>query len=658
MTERRSLLLLLAALLLVGVLIGLGLRYHWTLALPVAASLRVGAWLARGVYCSVPLLVMGGLLLKLLRRPVSGLPGLIALPLCWAGGSLVVIALGLITLATGTYSPMLWQVLAPVGWIAAVVWSAVDRWSALTNVWHKLRSGGGSGPPLVSWASVLVVLGVLAALHGSLPPDTRDELAYHLVAPQQWALQGDWWLPADNFHLLFPGNTELVWGWAASVGGPLAPRFVTLVFALLTVALLWQWFESEGINRWLRDISLALFVVTPAVLTAAAVCYVEWPLMFLLLLGWRLSRSGDLIGGRPATVSCAAVWAAAVGMKYTAILFVGLLGLGWLVRLWRDRPVRAVSAGLVLAVAIGVLAAPWWVRNWAATGDPVYPLGSSVGLARGDPEAAETLTEYVELQGPWRWMPWLYHATADPISDHRLHPLWPFIHLSVLVVGWRWRRDLPWFAVLGATAALVTFHPAPRVLLPLLLLDTLFLPRMLTPLVEARTTRTLVNVLTVLMVVVSAPIAFHYLMIAGGPVVPGYLLGLSSQGKYLHERGLVTPAVRWIHERTPEESRLWTWCEDQTLYFDRRARPDSPYGPPAFLTAVTEGGATALADQTGNVDLVVVRRDRCPDSWQSARFEKRSWAIDADQREAIQSWAADHLAELVRDDRYTVYQVR
>jgi hypothetical protein len=455
---------------------------------------------------------------------------------------------------------------------------------------------------------------------------------------------------------MFPANTELVWAWADAVSGPLSPRFITLVFALLTVAILREWLVAEGLSPWVRNVSLVVLLVTPVALTSAAICYVEWPLLFFLFLGWRLSR-GEAGLSLGCTVPFTAVaWAVALGMKYSAMLFATLLALEWIAGTAR-RSSRAIPAVISLVVAVSVLAAPWWIRNWVATGDPVFPLGGAFGLGPTGATAA-ALTGYVELEGFWRWMPWLYHSTVESISDHRLHPLWPVLHLVVLVAGWRRRRTLPWITVAVASAVLMAFTPAPRVELPLMLLVWLFLPGMLAGLENHQTARRIADSAVALVVLVSLPLALHYLFVTGGTAIPEYLLGLSGRDRYLAGRELLTPAVQWVHARTPEDAELWAWCEDQTLYFDRWTRADSPYGSPAFLRALESGGAAALTKEAAAVDYIVLNRSRCAEDWSRTDLERQGEEIVPADRALLQTWAAGHLQEETRDRWYVVYRVR
>jgi hypothetical protein len=648
------------ALATVVLSIAVGAWHHWTLSLPVVGALRLLDWLLRGVYASVPLLLIGAVIVGRVDRGALRLPLVLAIATTAAVGATAVILVGIALLSLGLYTPIVWQLSALALWLAGTVWLATARWRPFLDLWARTRDWGRRRPLPGWWAFLLIVVLAITALHASLPPDTRDELSYHLVVPRMWALQGDWWLPTDNFHALFPGNCELLWGWADAVGGPLAPRFLTLAFALLTVGVLAQWLGETVADRWARGASLVFLTVTPALLTAAVICYVEWPMLLLLILGWRLSRIPGGSAGPPHPVWPAALWGAAAGMKYTAFVFVGLLGLDWALSLLRSRLTRrAITSAALVTIGVAVLALPWLARNLIATGDPIYPLGAAIAPAGETAHDPSDLADYAGLKGPWRWVPWLYHATADSIADHRLHPLWPLLHVIVLAVGWRWFRDLPWLPVAGGTLAFAWFNPAPRVYAPLLILVWLFLPRLLATAPPRSAARLAAGMAIGIVMFVSVPVALYYLFVPGGSAVPSYLIGLTDRAGFLAARGVTTPSISWVAQQSAPDARVWAWCEDRTLYLERWARADSPYGPPSFLLAAARGGAAAFDQEVRrwDIDLVVLRRDRCPESFTGYRFEKRTGSIDPPLRATIAVWAAEHLRERHRDDRNVVYDV-
>ncbi len=658
-TGRVPLALLWGALLFILASIGWSLYAHWALALPAAGFLRFASWVFHGIAACAPILALGALIVRLAVPGTTELPGVVALSLRWAVGSIAITAVGIVALAGGIYSPLVWQTFALVIWLGILAWFLIRRRSLFAAARVSLddwQEWWRTSPwLLVSWEAVLVLLGALSALAASQPPDTRDELAYHLVIPKLWSLQGNWWVPTSNFHLLFPANTEILWGWATATGGSLAPRFLTLLFSVLTVALLWQWLASQPGGGWSRKLTLVFLLSTPLALTSMSICYVEWPLLLFLLLGWCLSTAHATIGGRSTIWLTALLWGMTLGMKYTAFLFTGLLCLEWLVRLGRRSRRKAVTALLALAVTSCALAVPWLVRNTVATGDPMVPLGAAVGLGASGQRDLAGLTGYVRLQGAWRWAPSLYHATADPTIDHRLHPGWPVLLALVLLVGWRWRRELPWFTVVVSSAVLLPFSPAPRIELPLLLLAVLFVPRLLDAIASEPTARSYATAAVAVLAAVSIPLSAYFQLVEGGAAVPQYLLGMVNQHTYLTRRGVLTPAMEWVRRETPADARLWVWCDDRVLYFDRWTRADNPVSPPAFLSTFEHGGAPAFAELARSVDFIAIRQDHCPLGLERVRVEDRTWEIPPPQRQALQTWIRDKLRPVFRGPHYTIF---
>jgi hypothetical protein len=128
------------ALLLLLLLIAIGATRHWEIALPVVGLLRLGEWLLRGVYCSVPVLVVGAAILAGFVRRTRRFPFMLALAACWGAGWTAVILVGIAMLAVGVYSPLVWQVLAPVGWLGLVAWLLGNRESAAMSFGERFRT--------------------------------------------------------------------------------------------------------------------------------------------------------------------------------------------------------------------------------------------------------------------------------------------------------------------------------------------------------------------------------------------------------------------------------------------------------------------------------------------------------------------------------------
>jgi hypothetical protein len=375
-----------AAFAVAGALIT-GLLLGWPLTSPVVAALRLLAWTLAAAYAIAPVLALGLALTRKSRQENEvGCSRLIA---AWGVGWAAVVLVGTVMLASGLYFETVWVALASAGNLALVGFLVVRRWQPLrelramaVSAWDRWRARG-----LIGWDLAILLCLASAALLASLPPDARDELVYHLALPQFWRFQHDWWVPVDNLHWLFPANAEVIWGYGMAVGGVHLPRLLTFAFGLATVALLADWLAEAGHDPWVTRVSVLFLVLAPMPLVLLGICNAEWPLLFFLLLGWRAGRLYLESPRVPVLVLTALAWGVCLGFKYTAFPVVAVLALEWLVALARRHGSRrALPAGAALVLAAALLAGGWLFRNWRTTGDPLYPLGTTlVGAAVADP---------------------------------------------------------------------------------------------------------------------------------------------------------------------------------------------------------------------------------------------------------------------------------
>jgi hypothetical protein len=654
----------------IAVLAAAGWALRWPLHLPFVTLGRMVRAAALSLYAAAPVLAAGSILARRFL-PAAGETGpALRLAAVVAIGLSLLFAAGMALLACGAYHEWLLGAVALAVNLGIVAWVARRRFEP-ARAWRTaaasiLRPVAADAVHLAG-AAVLVLL-ALAALYALVPPDTRDEVTYHLVVPQMWARAHGWWLPLDNFHWYFPGNAEIGWGFGIALGGPLLPRMLSFLVAGLTLLLLREWLVEEGFSRWTRQASLLFLVATPLTLAVLPLCYVEWPLLFFLLLGWRALRE-HARGGERAWLGLAGLaFGASLGIKYSAIPAVVLLALDAAIRLARRRQAGAAAAlGVAVLAGALVLASPWWLRNLAATGDPFYPLGAALpgggSASHGDIAVPEVdtgpLVSYAALGGGYRLDPLFYHATVDRTSDHRLHLGWPFLHLVALFLGWRSRRALPWIAVAGLTAVLFGFTPSPRIYLPLLLLTWLFLPEFLEPFAARRGARWAVSATLALCVLTALPSVLHFWFLGGRAVVLEYLLGMTGEAGVLRREGLRTPVSEWVRERTPEPARVWVWCDDRVLDFDRWVRADGPYGRPAFAAvAEREDGAAALAREVARdgIDYVAVNLENCP--LLPRADGRRQYSLSEAGTRTLEAWMREALEPVARDERFALFRVR
>ena len=638
-----------------------GLLQGWPLVWPLVALLRVLGWTLVAAYSAAPVLALG---LALTRRLTSGDALSWRLPLAWAVGWSAVVVAGTAMLAAGLYFETAWVTLAAAGNLAVLGYLVVRRWQPLrglrnraASAWGRLRAQGHVG-----WGLAIALCLASSLLLASLPPDARDELVYHLALPRFWSLQHDWWVPLDNVHWLFPANAEVIWGYGIAVGGIHIPRLLTFAFGLATLVLLGGWLAEQRYDPWTARVSVLFLVLAPMPLVLLGISNAEWLLLFFLLLGWRAGRL-YLATLRPGAAALTALsWGVCLGVKYTVFPVVAVLALEWLVALGRRNGMRrtlAAAAALVLAGA--VLAGGWLFRNGRATGDPLYPVGGALlGAAASEDASPDTdhLLNYSRLHGWWRLAPWLYHATADPVIDQRLHLGWPILLLGVAALGWRRMSDRPWFTVVIASLLLLPFSPAPRAYVPIMGLAWLFLPDALHAVAPHRRLRRAASAGMVLLLLTSLP-WFYIVLTRYSPGAGDYLLGRISDAEFLSRSGVVTPVVRYVNSSTPPDARIWLWCGEQTFYLDRWTRASSSLDKPLFLTWFERFGEQGFSRRLAEarVDFVLVETSNCQIPPLSVRTEAREWPVAAALRPVIARWMKDDLRETARDGSYVLYRV-
>jgi hypothetical protein len=256
---------------------------------------------------------------------------------------------------------------------------------ALLAIGVLAKDGWAVGRQLIGWRPRLL-LGrwggwylaltlVLTLMLALTPPISWDGLFYHLTGPALYIAQGRI-APLDiNIpHLAFPSLLEMLYGLAMLLRGDGAAKLLHLIYGLLLAALVYRlsrrW-QGQEEARW----SLLLLVGMPMIAVLAAWAYNDLALALYqlaalyALLAWQETghggwlRTGGILTGL------------ALGLKYTAFS-LPLIGLACLLILRPPRFEQAPGrwrAACAFALLAGLVAAPWYLRNWAFTGNPVYP---------------------------------------------------------------------------------------------------------------------------------------------------------------------------------------------------------------------------------------------------------------------------------------------
>ncbi len=219
----------------------------------------------------------------------------------------------------------------------------------------------------------LAIAGVLALA----PPLYGDEILYQVAIPTRLAGTGTLPLWGDDKALQFPLMVQCLSGYGLVLGVEEAPRLHQLWMGLLALCLLHGAGRRLGAPGALAPVLLllhpiAVVAIGTAHVTAAKVCFQLLVVELLVELVESSGQGGEGSQARPDLLAAGLGLALGcfVWVKHVALATVAALGLLWAA----DAPPGRRRLGVALGVA-GLVALPFFVKNWLVTGDPIFPYG-------------------------------------------------------------------------------------------------------------------------------------------------------------------------------------------------------------------------------------------------------------------------------------------
>lgn len=258
-----------------------------------------------------------------------------------------------------------------LGWAAGL--------GKLTEQFRKTRG--------INLVLALIVLVVLAAglLRALAPPLKYDALVYHLSLPSRYLSEGQFHYIQDNVYWGMPQLQEMLFvlsmAFAGAEAAPVLGWWIA-AFSLLSVFLLVRRSFGET-PAWIAVLALVSGRTTAQSLSWGYSIWLNilWGTAFLMafcrrkqLIGERRSDGERADRKELSLLIAAGLFAGfASGTKYTSGLLVPvglvlILGEGFRAtgrQLWKRLGLFLLPAGLAFS--------PWAFKNWAGTGNPLYP---------------------------------------------------------------------------------------------------------------------------------------------------------------------------------------------------------------------------------------------------------------------------------------------
>lgn len=297
-----------------------------------------------------------------------------------------------------------------VAWVVtAIGWWLVMRGSATREVRPKrvaVPVSAGPGRWAVVLFGCLAVMAVAIVVAGSALPETApDPLIYHLALPEIFTAEHRIVPSTQIFHASLPMGAPMHYGWMLLLGGEPAVRawrgwvFVVILWLLHRIASRAGSWEAG----W---IAAGVFASLPQTHFLGSATYVDLDACALGLLACLAIQSG----GRRRIVLGGVLAGAACAVKLTAVFLVP----GLIVAVRPRRPLLIVKRAVVVGLAVGVLMAPWWIRNEISVGNPIQPFAEKwfPPYRPMPPYYQEVLAAHTEsrvLRGwkMWPAFPWL-----------------------------------------------------------------------------------------------------------------------------------------------------------------------------------------------------------------------------------------------------------
>ena len=250
------------------------------------------------------------------------------------------------------------------------------------------KLSGGFGP------AVLIAVPLIIALMASLaPPVAKDTLLYHFAVPKAFIAQHSSAFVDGNIASYLALGTEMHYVWAMLLGGLFNPRTaeaaagaVGFIFFPLLLMAIYGWAREIGISRTYSLIATLIVACIPTAYYVASSGYIDLSLaLYITLAAYGLTRWWkEQTWGWVLLVGI--FLGAALSVKLTTVFVFAAFALMILLRARGvENTGKIVTSGFAALLLAGVIASPWYIRTWAATGSPVFPFYMSLwpGKATG-----------------------------------------------------------------------------------------------------------------------------------------------------------------------------------------------------------------------------------------------------------------------------------
>ena len=361
-------------------------------------------------------------------------------------------------IGTAVYSLLIFGLLLGHAGFAQVFWLlggllGVAAWRFPAARWIPQASPSSHRIPSLICVGILTLYTGLYLVYAFAPEIQPDAIAYHLRIVADY-VRAHGFTGKSAFFDVMPQPVEMLFVPAFSVGAHSAAKLVHLSLLVSAAATVREIARELGLADASGWSAAVLFFVAPVCGVAGSAAYTDAGLaaatfsVVYLLVRWDRTREPWLLAfaGMDAAL-CYAVKQTFGWVAVVAFVFIAVRGRTWL------RPI-AFAAGVL------ALAAPWMIRAYILTGNPVAPFLSASGL---DTQLARTFSAF---RPGFDWMGAIWNYTVHGGNQGVVGPL--FLLLPLAFLGIR-RRATVWMLLAAVLLALpILANTGTRFLMPML----------------------------------------------------------------------------------------------------------------------------------------------------------------------------------------------
>ncbi|MCD9186630.1 MAG: glycosyltransferase family 39 protein [Pyrinomonadaceae bacterium] len=237
----------------------------------------------------------------------------------------------------------------------------------------------------IAFTLVLFLL-ILAFISAIAPPIAKDTLLYHFAVPKNFIAAGNNAVIEGNIASYLALGTEMHVVWAMLTGnlvnarvGEIAAGVTVFTFLPILLLAIYGWARELDLNKSWSMISALLFVSIPTVYHVASGGYIDLALtLFVTLAVHSIARWWRSLNNERLAFA-AILLGAALSVKLTAAFTIIALAFIVLLRAREAQTEEKSQVSQIFAKGFsalfisGILASPWYLRDWATTGSPIFP---------------------------------------------------------------------------------------------------------------------------------------------------------------------------------------------------------------------------------------------------------------------------------------------